>query len=246
VATQSPRPGDEATKGSTVRLFVSDGPGSSTVPPVTGMSQAKAEKALRAAGFKVTTTRAYSADVAAGKVVSSSPPEGTSADKGSTVRLTISRGQQPVAVPSVVGKDVAEARGLLEGKGFKVTTTDKPVTGQSTGTVLSQSPSGGARAKPGSTVALTVAKEQVKVPDVTNQPALQARATLRSAGLKPKSVPTPVSDKSQNKVVQSQSPGKDTQVDRGTVVTLQVGQYTAPAPTATPSPTPTPTATATP
>jgi serine/threonine-protein kinase len=251
VATQSPGAGEQADEGSTVRLFVSDGPGSGTVPPVTGMSLAKAERALRDAGFKVSTTRAYSADVKSGQVISSSPPEGSTADKGSTVRLTVSRGAQPVAVPSVVGKTAAEARGLLEGKGFKVTETDEQTTSKPDGTVLSQSPTGGTSVKPGSTVKLTVAKSppQVQVPDVSGDTKDEARQALRDNHLHVTVVHDTVDTPDQDGLVVKQEPQAGTNVDRGTTVTIHLGKFTPPSTpdtTPTPSPTPSPTATATP
>jgi serine/threonine-protein kinase len=250
VATQNPGAGEQADEGSTVRLFVSDGPGSGTVPPVTGMSQAKAEKALKSAGFKVSSTQAYSADVKTGQVISSSPPEGSTAEKGSTVRLTVSRGAQPVAVPSVVGKTVAEARGLIEGKGFKVSEKDEQTTSKPDGTVLSQSPAGGTSVKPGSTVTLTVAKAppQVQVPDVGGDTKDEARQALRANHLHVTVVRDPVDTPDQDGLVVKQDPQAGTNVDRGTTVTIHLGTFTPPTtpdttPTATPSPSPTATAT---
>jgi beta-lactam-binding protein with PASTA domain len=249
VATQNPRPGEQADQGSTVRLFVSDGPGSATVPPVSAMPQAKAEQALRAAGFKVASTQSYSSDVKAGQVISSSPPEGSTADKGSTVRLTVSRGAQPVAIPSVVGKTVAEARGLLEGRGFKVTQTSKVSTSETAGTVLAQSPAAGSSVRPGATVALTVAKTAPQVPDLSGKTPAAARQALRDANLKGHAVRQAVSDPSQDGTVVGQSPSAGTNVSPGTVVTFKVGHFKLPATpdsTPTPAPTPSPTATATP
>jgi eukaryotic-like serine/threonine-protein kinase len=251
VATQNPSPGEQADQGSTVRLVVSDGPGSGTVPHVTGMPQAQAEKLLRSAGFKVADDQAYSSDVRAGRVISSSPPEGTTAEKGATVRLTVSRGARPVAVPSVVGRSVAEARGELEGKGFKVTETDQQTTSKPDGTVLSQSPAAGSSVKPGTTVSLTVAKAppQVQIPDVTGDTKDEARQALRDNRLQVKVLRRDVDTPDEDGMVVAQDPQAGTSVDRGTLVTITVGTFTPPPTsdsTPTPSPTPTPTATSTP
>jgi beta-lactam-binding protein with PASTA domain/predicted Ser/Thr protein kinase len=250
VATQNPGPGRQADEGSTVRLFVSDGPGSSTIPPVTGMPLAKAEKALKSAGFRVSTTQAYSSDVRSGQVISATPAEGSTAEKGSTVRLTVSRGAQPVAVPSVVGKTADEARGLIEGKGLKVSETDKETTSEADGTVLTQSPAGGSSVKPGSTVTLTVAKAppQAQVPDVSGDTKDEARQALRDNKLHVTVVRDPVDTPDQDGLVVKQEPQAGTMVDRGTIVTIHLGEFTPPAtpdttPTATATPSPTATAT---
>jgi serine/threonine-protein kinase len=251
VATQNPSPGEQADQGSTVRLVVSDGPGSGTVPHVTGMPQAQAEKLLRSAGFKVADDQAYSSDVRAGRVISSSPPEGTTAEKGATVRLTVSRGARPVTVPSVVGRSVAEARGELEGKGFKVTETDQQTTSKPDGTVISQSPAAGSSVKPGTTVGLTVAKAppQVQIPDVTGDTKDEARQALRDNRLQVKVVRRDVDTPDEDGMVVAQDPQAGSSVDRGTLVTITVGTFTPPPTsdsTPTPSPTPSPTATSTP
>jgi penicillin-binding protein 1A len=60
------------------------------------------------------------------------------------------------AVPSVVGMTASAAYEILQDAGFNVTQTLTPSDGYPAGTVLSQSPSGGADAPPGTTVSLVV------------------------------------------------------------------------------------------
>src|SRR4051794_13327159 len=103
VIEQAPRGGDSAQEHSTVLLTVSAGRGSAPVPQVQGLSRKAAEDALRTAGFNVKVKKAYSDSVPSGKVISSDPPEGQTLDRGKTVTLTVSKGPQGVAVPSLVG-----------------------------------------------------------------------------------------------------------------------------------------------
>lgn len=63
-----------------------------------------------------------------------------------------------VRVPSVVGKDVATARAELQAAGFSVTGHAVTASGTRSGTVVSQTPPGGALARSGSTVDLAVAR----------------------------------------------------------------------------------------
>jgi serine/threonine-protein kinase len=246
VATQNPRPGEKAAEGSTVTLVVSQGPGETTVPQVTGLREREARAALRRASLKVTVTRQYSADVARGRVISATPPEGTTVQKGANVRLTVSRGAQPVSVPDVTGKQVAEARGILEGKGLQVKEKEQVSSDKDPGTVLSQSPSGGSSIKPGGTVTLTVAKAppQVAVPDVTGKTKTEARDALHAAGLKVRSEPQTVTSPDQKGQVVDQDPAAGTEVDKGTRVTIKIGRIqpsASPSPTPSPSPSPSPT-----
>ena len=150
----------------------------------------------------------------------------------------------------MVGKTVAEARGLIEGKGFKVSEKDEQTTSKPDGTVLSQSPAGGTSVKPGSTVTLTVAKAppQVQVPDVSGDTKDEARQALRDNQLHVTVVHDPVDTPDQDGLVVKQDPQAGTSVDRGTTVTIHLGKFTPPTtpdttPTATPSPSPTATAT---
>jgi serine/threonine-protein kinase len=247
VVTENPRPGERADTGTTVTIVVSQGPGEATVPQVTGLRQADARRALRAAGLKVTVTRAFSADVAQGRVISATPPEGTTVQKGTNVRLSVSRGAQPVPVPDVTGKQVAEARGILEGKGLQVKQKDQVSSAKDPGTVLSQSPGAGSSIKPGGTVTLTVAKAppQVAVPDLSGMSKQDARNALHAAGLKVRSQPQPAASPDQDGQVVGQDPAAGTQVDKGSRVTIKIGRTQGgasptPSPTASPLPSVTP------
>jgi serine/threonine-protein kinase len=248
VATQRPGPGQQAEVGSTVTIIVSAGPGEAVVPQVNGLPRAQAEAALRAAGFKVAVTEAFSADVPKGRVISSSPPESTTTERGTTVRLTVSKGAQPVAVPDVVGDTVEQARGTLEGDGFKVSTEDDTQSTADPGTVTAQSPKAGEKLAKGDTVTLKVAKG-VEVPDVVDLDQAEAEAQLRAAGLEVRVVDVAVDSEAQNGVVVRQNPAAGSKRPRGATVTIRVGRFAAtatPTPTPAPTETPVPTPTATP
>jgi serine/threonine-protein kinase len=236
VSTQNPHPGERAKEGSTVTIVVSQGPGDTTVPQVTGLREREARDALRSAGVKSTVTRAFSADVPAGRVISATPPEGSTVQRGTTVRLSVSKGVEPMSVPDVTGKPVAEARGILEGKGLQVRETAQVSADSRPGTVLLQSPGADASVKPGSTVTLTVAKAppKVQVPDVGGMPKSDARDALHAAGLTVQSVPQQVTSPDQEGQVVAQDPAGGTKVDKGTRVTIHIGRAPSPSPSPTP------------
>nr|WP_276611078.1 PASTA domain-containing protein [Kineococcus siccus] len=74
--------------------------------------------------------------------------------RGDTVRLTVSSGPPLVVIPRVQGQQVAAARSVLEGLGFRVSVQN--VLGGIFGTVRDCSPAAGTSAPKGSTVTLTV------------------------------------------------------------------------------------------
>ncbi len=157
-----PPAGTQADRGSTVTVYTSSGPGAVSVPDVTGQAQASAEAELVNAGLKVTTSQQDSSQDP-GTVLSQDPSPGTSVDKGGSVAIVVARQSQGAQsrsqVPSVVGQEEGTASAALEGAGFTPATRDRAVkTAGQDGQVLAQSPAGGARARPGATVTMTVGR----------------------------------------------------------------------------------------
>jgi serine/threonine-protein kinase len=102
VMGSDPAVGTSVDKGSTVTLIVSSGPGKTLVPNEVGkpLDQAKAD--LRSHGFRVQVNYA---DVPPGQpdgqVVQQAPSDGETANRGSTVTLTVTRSpQQPPQSPT--------------------------------------------------------------------------------------------------------------------------------------------------
>ncbi len=131
-------------------------------------------------------------------------------------------GTQKVAVPTVVGADQANAEAKLRQDGFSVDTTLKTAD-QPKGQVIGQDPTGGTKAKKGSTVTLTVSDgpQQVAVPQVVGLTISSARGRLDKAGIQP-SEREENSDTVEKGRVISVSPTEGTKVDKGSSVTLVV------------------------
>ena len=113
VAGQDPAPGEEAEVGSEVTINVSTGPGEALVPLVQGLPVDEATDMLREAGFKTDRRDEFSDTVKKDRVISTTPPEGQSVRKGSTVTLVVSRGKEKTAVPDVVGQQQDQAEATL-------------------------------------------------------------------------------------------------------------------------------------
>jgi serine/threonine protein kinase/beta-lactam-binding protein with PASTA domain len=95
VISQSVPAGSTAQAGATVNLVVSNGPATSTVPSVIGLTATAASSDLSSAGFSPVAQNAYSSSVSAGIVFAQSPSAGSTIAKGSTVRYTVSLGPPP-------------------------------------------------------------------------------------------------------------------------------------------------------
>jgi serine/threonine-protein kinase len=154
VCAQNPAGNQQAAKGSTVTVNLSSGTDKVSVPDTTGMSQASATSTLQNAGFTVATADGgYSDNVQQGYVMSQTPSGGSTAAKGSTVTITISKGSQPasqVTVPNLMGMSLSAAVSTLSGKGLTIW-----YSGSGTGTVVAQNPPAGSTVDSGSTVSVT-------------------------------------------------------------------------------------------
>ena len=172
VVAQSPRGGVKAPKGSTVRLNIAaaDAPaggstqtvpttGEAPVPSVVGSRDTDALPRLQAAGFRASSTP-VSSTRPAGTVLTQSPAGGTTATRGSTVRMTVSGGRQVRTVPDVVGETEAAADRTLRNAGFTVRTVDRPVSdpGQQ-GLVVEQDPAAGTRVQGTTQVTIYVGRQ---------------------------------------------------------------------------------------
>jgi len=241
VAGQRPEPGAEADEGSVVTITVSSGPGEAPVPIVRGLTVEDATDALRQAGFKADERREFSDTVKNGRVIESSPPEGSTARKGTTVTLVVSRGKEKAVVPDVVGQAREEAERALQDAGLQASVSEEESEDEP-GTVLRQDPAAGTQLAKGKTVALVVAKApaDVPVPGVLDAAEDDAVKTLQDAGFKVDTEDAPVDTPDEDGIVVDQDPSQDTPRPKGSTVTITVGSFEPdlnPEPTATPSPT---------
>jgi eukaryotic-like serine/threonine-protein kinase len=143
VIAQDPAPG-RVRKQTPVNLVVSKGPEAVAVPDVKGKTFDDAQAALTQAGLTATREDVFN-DAAPGKVVDQSPQAGAKADKGSQVKLTVSKGSEPFAMPDEQGKSCADGKADLESRGLVVSVNARSGTCASN-KVLAQDP------LPGSTV----------------------------------------------------------------------------------------------
>ena len=145
----SPREGMAPT-GSAVNLTISSGPAPRVVPDVGGGTYEAATAALGRIGLQASRLEAYSDSVPQGQVIATSPGAGASVERGSTVKVTVSRGQ-PV-VPALNGLTAADATAKLAAADLKVGN----VYGPSGGKVFLTNPGAGTKVKAGTSVTLFI------------------------------------------------------------------------------------------
>ena len=199
------------------------------IPEILYFERAEAEKELSKAGLKLgSVTEKESEGVPLGDVVlECSPAVGTTVDKDSAVNVVVSKGPKPsdsVEVPDLTGLTAEEAENKLIDALF-VPQPGPQVNSDTVeaGKVCSQSAAPGTKAQVLSVITYSVSlgKEQVTVPDVTGKSINEARDILAKAGLGSDTTSS-YSDTVKKDAVISQSVAKDTKVNKGTVVTVEV------------------------
>ena len=163
VADQEPAPGALVTPLSEVLITVSLGEGTTTVtvPDVVGQREADAADELEAAGLVVTTVRAYSDDVAAGRVIAQAPEAGANVDEGAAAGLLVSLGALPSPSPTLPSTTAAPSPSPSEPPSEGV----DPPTDPAVPTAI--------------------------VPDLVGTGAAQAEAELEELGLRPVALEAP-------------------------------------------------------
>jgi serine/threonine-protein kinase len=245
VYEQDPEEGTKLPKGSLVTILVSSGKPKVTVPSLVGESRDAAVAELTTRGLEAKVVSVPS-DRPPNVVTAQDPRPGVVVTAGASVRINVSSGPKPVAVPNVVGMTYDVAAAQLQSAGFTVGRSEVD-SNQPAGEVVDQSPPGNSTATKGSSVTLSVSKgpTTVTVPDVALQTVPDARATLRAAGFRVAVVRQDTEDESLDGVVMSQDPAGSSQADPKSVVTLTVGQYVPPPDVTTPTTPTTPTDTTT-
>ena len=185
VTRSDPEGGSSVHKRAEVQLYVSKGVDMKTVPELTGKSQDEAQRSLTEAGLAVgAVTDAYSEDVPQGQVISQSVAAGTSLAHDSAVDIVLSKGRQPLTVPTLSGLSASAAKSAIEDLGLIAAPTDAYSDTVAEGQVISQQTREGSTLHRGDSVAYTVSKgpEKVAIPDVVGLQREEARSRLESAG----------------------------------------------------------------
>jgi beta-lactam-binding protein with PASTA domain len=161
------------------------------VPRLKGMTVADARSQTAGLGLNLEVdNRYYSGDVAAGHILTQSPPPGTVVRREWRVRVAESLGPQTVDVPDTVGRDERVAALTLRRVGLGVGATARlPWSHVAAGTVLAQDPPAKAQGIERPTINLLVAApnedapDGFVMPDLVGVPVVSAQAELAKVGI---------------------------------------------------------------
>ena len=145
---------------SEISVIISKGTEKVDVPNVVGKTKEEAEKELKDAGLVPEIIEENDEKVEAGIVLSQDPEDGENVNKGSKVKLVVSKGSAivKVEVPSLVGKNEQEAKALLAEADLKANIINDEDDSKNDGVVLRQSKEPGTQVQEGTTITITVNK----------------------------------------------------------------------------------------
>ena len=163
VAMQNPPGRSQLAKGETITVNLSGGNGQLAVPTVViGQTTEAAQAFLQAEPYKFTVTivEEASATVLKGIVIRTDPVVGQLLDSGAAIKIYVSSGPQPVAMPSV--KNLTETDALAKltalGLGSSIEYVDLAAGNPNIGKVISQGTAVGTMVTPGTKIVLTIGR----------------------------------------------------------------------------------------
>jgi beta-lactam-binding protein with PASTA domain len=159
IVTQDPAAGVRTRRERSVKVWVSGGPRSTTIPELSGESERTAQLRLQQEGLGLASiAEIRSADYPAGTIVAQFPAPRTTAAQ---VALLVNRGERGAryVMPDLIGVDGSRAAELLRARGFRATVVgDHPYPGVAPGIVLRQNPQAGFQIAPGEPISLEVSR----------------------------------------------------------------------------------------
>jgi serine/threonine-protein kinase len=204
------------------------GPGSRIdVPSVVGASVEEASAVLAPLGLRseVVENR-FDEEIAAGKILESSPSGGDKIDAGGTVKLVISKGQERYIIPVLTGLTPEAALKLLTNQPLKSAgLVEEFNTTIPKGLVIATNPSNGEKVKRDTPVTILVSKgiEQIALTTYVGQSADQAQNELTEAGFNVESS-FAFSETVAAGAVVSQTPSGVVSAAKGATITLVVSK----------------------
>ena len=159
VLAQEPAPGSIARKQRSVKIWLSAGQRSATVPLLTGETERTAQLRLAQDGLALAAvSEIRSQDYPSDAVVAQEPPAKTAS---ANVALLVNRGDRGASyvMPDLIGVNGDRAAEILRGRGFRVAVVGStPYPGVAAGIVLRQGPQAGFQIGPGEPISLEVSR----------------------------------------------------------------------------------------
>jgi beta-lactam-binding protein with PASTA domain len=162
IIAQDPPAGSRVRANRTVKVLVSEGSESVTVPKLEGRSLEWASQALKSAGLRRgRISQIHTSQYAAGRIIAQDPPAGGASGKDNTVDFLVSQGawEARYVMPDLIARNAAIVKSQLEALGFEIAEIHYSYyPGLGSGVVIKQFPSPGFRIQKRNKITLEVSK----------------------------------------------------------------------------------------
>ena len=159
VVAQEPPAGSIARQQRSIRVWLSAGARSSTVPALTGEPERSASARLARDGFELAGVAEIRSQAYPPDVVVAQDPAGN--EPAARVALLVNRGEHGASyvMPDLIGVSGERAANILRDQGFRVAVVGSvPYPGVAAGVVLRQSPRAGFQVAPGEPISIEVSR----------------------------------------------------------------------------------------
>ncbi len=122
ISSQIPTSGSKVSAGKLITVYVSKGKKDGVVPKLIGMDYKEAQEYLESFGFELGIVKTETSTEPENQIIGQSVAEGTSAERGTKIDVTVSdgKGKEKVSMPNLIGKTPDEASEIVETLGLKV------------------------------------------------------------------------------------------------------------------------------
>ncbi|MEX2624054.1 MAG: Stk1 family PASTA domain-containing Ser/Thr kinase [Acidimicrobiia bacterium] len=238
VIRTDPVAGQLVDPDSLVIVYLSEGAEQFAVPQLVGQTEVVAVGLIEEARFVVgSVTRRPDPNAPAGQVIEQTPVAGVELSAGTPINLVVSQGPLEFALAEYSNQEENTVFAALAELGLRWNTRQENSDSVPDGTVIRTEPVAGTMVKAGDIILLIVSSGRgaVAVPDVFGRTENAARDILEEAGfqMRVEVGRQAVTDPDLDDRVVRQFPDAGTQAQPGSVVTVTLGEFTAPTTTTT-------------
>ncbi len=204
------------------------------IPDVENLELHKAEMIMDEKGLKIITEdEKFHPTTKKGRVIYQKPTAGETAERGSTVRVVLSKGPQEkvkvgeeIVVPSVIGFDINQAKVYLSERGLSVGVVERQESEEAKDVVIKTVPEPGQKVTEAVPIKLIVSSGggKVAVPNLRGKSEYRARLLLEEIGLELGRKSYTTSGEHAFDIVISQSPQPGVMIEKGSSVDITINR----------------------
>ncbi len=231
IIEQTPEPEKNVPAGSDIKVVTSRGQEITYIltPNLISLSLEEASKILEDFGLvKGVTSKEYSSAFKENLILDQKPKFNEEIEPGGSVNITVSKGEETIVIPNIIGLDFISASDYLKSLGLIVISSKAPLTGMvnEPGIVMEVIPSPGSIVEVNSVVELVISTNEplVLVPDLIQLDLEQAKNRLGQKGINYEISYINMDYSVQEGTVLGQYPEAGTYISPGSSIILFIGR----------------------